>query len=188
MHRIGTIPSQNLPISAISLQSRISSSPRGVTTSYFARNRLRVVCSISGLLSAAEGCPDNSLTPWPHRLSPRRDPRSDHLRARFSASLRHEIRRFLHKKYPCVNFGDFPHDFHWTARISDVETGYLQNRPTHGSCWVEWITLNSMKPSVGDWQWYDRGFWSGVSRLSSSLSLFCQTVIRTISSLDLSLL
>ena len=61
--------------------------------------------------------------------------------------------------------------FHWTARISDVETGYLQNRPTHGSCWVEWITLNSMKPSVGDWQWYDRGFWSGVSRLRMSRDL-----------------
>ena len=135
--RIWTIPFENLPISAISLQSRISSSPRGVTTSYFARNRLRVVCSISGLLSAVEGCPDNSLTPWPHRLSPRRDPRSDHLRSSFWASLCHEIRRFLHKKYPCANFGDFPHDFHCTARISDVETGYLQNRPTHGSCWVE---------------------------------------------------
>ena len=106
--QIRTISILNLPKTAISLQSRISSSPRGVTTSYFARNRLRVVCSISGLLSAAEGCPDNSLTPWPHRLSPRRDPRSDHLRSSFRASLRHEIRRFLHKKYPCANFGDFP--------------------------------------------------------------------------------
>ena len=111
--------------SEISLQSRISSSPRGVTSSYFTRNLLRVVSSISGLLSAMEGCPDNSLTPWSHRLSPRRDPRSDHLRSSFWTSLRHEIRRFLHKKYPCTNFGDFPHDFHWTARISDVETGYL---------------------------------------------------------------
>ena len=123
--RIGTIPSQNLPISAISLQSRISSSPRGVTTSYFTRNRLRVVSSISGLLSAVGAV---LTTPKPHGLTEYHLGEThgqNQLRSSFWASLRHEIRRFLHKKYPCTNFGDFPHDFHWTARISDVETGYL---------------------------------------------------------------
>ena len=72
-----TISCQNLPKTAISLQSRISSSPRGVTTSYFTRNRLRVVSFISGLLNIVGSCPDNSLTLWSHELSPRRDPRSD---------------------------------------------------------------------------------------------------------------
>ena len=137
--RIWKIPCQKVPISVISLQSRISSSPRGVTTSYFTRNRLRAVSFISGLLNIVGSCPDNSLTLWSHELSPRRDPRSD---PSSDPAFGH----------PCaMRFDDFCTKnilaptlvtFHWTARISDVETGYLQNRPTHGSCWVKWITLH----------------------------------------------
>ena len=86
----------------ISLQSTISSSPRGVTRSYFTRTRLRAVRFISGLLSAAGTTQDHPLTPWPHRFSPRRNPRSDHLRSSLEPAL----------EYPyATRFVKVPHEF-----------------------------------------------------------------------------
>ena len=135
---------KNLAKTAISLQSRISSSPRGLTTSYFTCNRLRVVSSISGLLSAVGAV---LTTPKPHGFTEYHLGETNgqnQLRSSFWASLRHEIRRrvpygfgdnFI-QKYPCANFSAFLPQFSSNRMHSVLKRDYLQN-PTHAVGWVE---------------------------------------------------
>ena len=60
-----TILILNVTISVISLQSAISSSPRGVTSSYFTCIPNRAECCVSGLQSAPR---TPEVTPKPHKV------------------------------------------------------------------------------------------------------------------------